>query len=168
MATSSPAWIDDVDLSVAGGCQVLVFEQGFHLFDASAGHVDHGGCRGAVLFAGTVEGHLVLAVGSVLGGLGALVGREGFVAFLLRDDALLEERLHAVIGLAGDVFGGCGLLPQVAGALDHLGARAGVDFLVLGRGGLLHCLGLHQLGLGERGVDVDQRVAGLTSSPSLT
>ena len=153
--------IDHYNLAVEGGGEILILEDGIHFFHAALGYVDHRGRGIAVLrlCAGLCE--LIAAPGGLLAGLGRVVGGLRLVSLLCADHALAIESLHAAPGFFGDVGGGAGLHPYLAGGVHYLRARTGVDLAVGGACHFLHGAGFVQLCVGKLRGDMDKRVAGL-------
>lgn len=95
--------IDLINLPVAGCDEILVFEQTLHFGNAALSRIYHSSCGFLVLALGAFTSEAELAAGCLLAGNGSVVSRLCFVALLLGNHALAEERLHAVVGLFCDV-----------------------------------------------------------------
>ena len=78
------------------------------------------GSHTLLLLAGSVLRHVVLTSGSSHLSLCSLIGSVSLVALLTADYALVEEVLHAVVGLLGDGCGSFCLLNQLVSALNLL------------------------------------------------
>ena len=74
---------------------------------------------------------------------------------------MVEEALHAVVRLLGDVESGPSLLPELVGAGHLLRSGAGHGLGVLCLSGRLYGFGLFQFGIYLGGVEVDEGVAGV-------
>ena len=116
-----------------------------------------GGCL--VFLTGTFDGHVVLALGGFLLCLHGLILGEDFIALLGSHDALVEEALHAVVALLGNLGTGLGLLPKLIGALNLLLAGSVLGLGTEGCGCGLCTLGLLGLGLNLRGIEDGEGIA---------
>ena len=82
-----------------------------------------------------------MALGSHHLGFCGLVGCEGFVAFLGRHDAFIEETLYTFVGLLGDVSSSLSLLPELVGTLYLFLSCSVVGHFADGFGSVARCFG---------------------------
>ena len=114
-----------------------------------------------VLTTGTIASHVVLTLSSLSLSLHRLIGGIDLVAFLGRNDTLVEEALDALIRLLGNLQSGLSLLQHVIGTTNLLLASTVLGLQFQGCSSILRTLGLLHLGAHLRGIQNGQRIAHL-------
>ena len=112
--------IDIAYLALALGNLNGLFQKILHYIHSALRSLGVVGSHTLLLLAGSILRHIVLTSGSSHLSLCSLVGCVSLIALLTADYALVEEVLHAVVGLLGDGCGSFSLLNQLVSALNLL------------------------------------------------
>ena len=131
---------------------------GTHLGHGTTGllHLGFGCCL--LLAAGTIDGHVVLALGSLGLSLGSGVLGIGLVALLFAQHALVKQALDALVRLFMNLQCSLGLLPQLVGTLHLFLPGSVLGHLTHGRCSLHYSTGLLTLGPHFGRIQYGQRV----------
>ena len=134
---------------------------GVHLLNGTLGTSHLGGSSHLVFHTGTVDSHVILALGGLHLGLHRLVVGIDLIALLGTHHTLVVETLDAGIRLLGNLETGLSLLQHTIGTLDLLLAGTILRLQLQGCRSTLGTLGLFHLRTYIRGVEDGQRIAHL-------
>ena len=120
-------------------------------------HQCHGCC--SVFAVGTIDGHIILCLGRLLGGDGGIALSGNLVQFLCCHHAFIVQALDAFVGFLGDFESRFCFLPHLVGSANLLLACAALGLAVLRHSSRLCGLGLCQFGVNIGCFEQCQRVA---------
>ena len=159
--TSSPTFGNIGYLTCHLGYLNCLTDIALHLLHGTTGLASRCRSSAAFLGAGTIHGHVILALGSLYLSLSRLVHGFGLIEFLRTDHLLFVEFLHAVVRLLGNLQSGLCLLIELCGGLYLFLAGTVLCHLGDGRSGIGGIPCLYHLGLHLGSLDDGQCVASL-------